>query len=130
MCSGYSTDSKRVWALFYLNNKSRLTVLSGELIPRLTVLSVELIPLLANWSVWLANTEIYVLSFLYKWFMFVFEAMHSGTDSGGGAHPARAPAKIGKNMIFWRKIVIFHMKNPKIFRASLHSAQFFLSAPP
>jgi hypothetical protein len=66
MCSGYSTDSKRVWALFYLNNKSRLTVLSGELIPRLTVLSVELIPLLANWSVWLANTEIYVLSFLYK----------------------------------------------------------------
>jgi hypothetical protein len=35
-----------------------------------------------------------------------------------------------KNMIFWRKIVIFHTKYPKIFRASLRSAQFFLSAPP
>jgi hypothetical protein len=33
----------------------------------------------------------------------------------GGAHPARAPPKIGKNMIFWRKIVIFHTKYPKIF---------------
>ena len=32
-----------------------------------------------------------------------------------GAHPARAPPKIWKNMIFWRKIVIFHTKYPKIF---------------
>jgi hypothetical protein len=38
-----------------------------------------------------------------------------GVDSGGGAHPARAPPKIGKNMIFWRKIVIFHTKYPKYF---------------
>ena len=37
----------------------------------------------------------------------------------GGAHPARAPPKIGKNMIFWRKIVIFHTKYLKNFRASL-----------
>ena len=29
---------------------------------------------------------------------------------GGGAHPARAPLKLEKNMIFWRKIVIFHTK--------------------
>jgi hypothetical protein len=43
----------------------------------------------------------------------------------GGAHPAGAPPKIGKNMIFWRKIVIFHTKYPKNFRASLRSAQFF-----
>ena len=70
-----------------------------------------------------------------------------------GAHPARAPPKIGKkydffwrkivifhtkypknfaplsaigkNLIFWRKIVIFHTKYPKIFRASLRSAHFF-----
>ena len=42
-----------------------------------------------------------------------------------GAHPGRAPPKIEKNMIFWRKIVIFHMKYPKNFRASLCSAQFF-----
>jgi hypothetical protein len=50
--------------------------------------------------------------------------------SRGGRHPARAPPKIGKNKIFWRKIVIFHTKYPKKFRASLRSAQFFLSAPP
>jgi hypothetical protein len=42
-------------------------------------------------------------------------------QGGGGAHPARAPPKIGKNMIFWRKIVIFHTKYPKIFRASLRN---------
>jgi hypothetical protein len=30
-----------------------------------------------------------------------------------------------KNMIFWRKIVIFHTKSPKKFPASLRSAQFF-----
>jgi hypothetical protein len=50
-----------------------------------------------------------------------------GRIQGGGGHPARAPPppKIGKNMIFWRKIVIFHTKYPKKFRASLRSAQFF-----
>ena len=48
-----------------------------------------------------------------------------GGGGGGGAHPARAPPKIGKNMIFWRKIFIFHTKYPKIFRASLRQAQFF-----
>jgi hypothetical protein len=42
-----------------------------------------------------------------------------------GAHPARASLKIGKNMIFWRKIMIFHTKYPKNVRASLRSAQFF-----
>ena len=41
----------------------------------------------------------------------------------GGVPGARAP-KIGKNLNFWRKIVIFHTKYPKIFRASLRSAQF------
>jgi hypothetical protein len=39
------------------------------------------------------------------------------------------PSAIGNNIIFWRKIVIFHTKYPKIFRAFLHSAQLFLSAP-
>jgi hypothetical protein len=79
-------------------------------------------------------------------------------QGGGGAHPARAsPLKLEKNMIFcrkivifhtkypknfraslrnwkkydfWRKIVIFHTKYPKNFHASLCSAQFFLSLPP
>ena len=43
---------------------------------------------------------------------------------GAGAHPARAPPKIGKNMIFWRKIVISHTKYLKNVRASLRSTQF------
>ena len=46
----------------------------------------------------------------------------AGADPGGAPG---APPKIGKNMIFWRKIVIFHTKYPKYFRASLRSAQFF-----
>ena len=33
--------------------------------------------------------------------------------SRGGAHPACTLPKIGKNMIFWRKIVIFHTKYPQ-----------------
>jgi hypothetical protein len=37
------------------------------------------------------------------------------TDLGRGAPSARPPPKIGKNMIFWRKIVIFHTKYPTIF---------------
>ena len=47
-----------------------------------------------------------------------------GRIQGGGA-PVERPPKIGKNMIFWRKIVIFHTKYPKYVRASLRSAQFF-----
>ena len=44
----------------------------------------------------------------------------AGADPGGGAPGARPP-KIGKNMIFWRIIVIFHPKYPKYFRASLRN---------
>jgi hypothetical protein len=33
----------------------------------------------------------------------------------------RAPSKIGKNKIFWRKIVIFHTKYLSNFRASLRN---------
>jgi hypothetical protein len=46
---------------------------------------------------------------------------YTGADPGGGAHPARAPPKIGINVIFWHKIVIFHTKYPKNFRASLRN---------
>jgi hypothetical protein len=48
-----------------------------------------------------------------------------GGGGGGGAPAAHPPPKIGKNMIFWRKIVIFHAKYPNNFRASLRSAQSF-----
>ena len=44
------------------------------------------------------------------------------TLTRGGAHPARVPRlKLEKNMIFWRKIVIFHTKYPNNFRASLRN---------
>jgi hypothetical protein len=42
-------------------------------------------------------------------------------DPGGGAPGVRPPPKIGKNLIFCRKIVIFHMKYLKNFRASLRN---------
>jgi hypothetical protein len=45
----------------------------------------------------------------------------AGADQGGGAPGARTPPKIGKNMIFWRKIVIFHTKYPNKFCASLRN---------
>ena len=51
-----------------------------------------------------------------------------GADPGGA--PGARPPKVGKNMIFWRKIVIFHTKYPKDFRAYLRSVQFFKCAPP
>jgi hypothetical protein len=38
----------------------------------------------------------------------------AGTDPEGGA-PGAPPLKLEKNMIFWRKIVIFHTKYPKFF---------------
>ena len=53
---------------------------------------------------------------LYKYVVRVFPR-----EDPGGARTRRAPPppKIGKKMIFWRKIVIFHTKYPKNFRASL-----------
>jgi hypothetical protein len=48
-----------------------------------------------------------------------------GGSRGGGGTPGVHPPKIEKNMIFLRKIVIFHTKYPNIYRASLRSAQFF-----
>jgi hypothetical protein len=53
-----------------------------------------------------------------------------GGGGGGGGAPGASNPTIGKNMIFWRKIVIFHTKYPKKFRAFLRSAQFFKVRPP
>jgi hypothetical protein len=41
--------------------------------------------------------------------------------TGGCTHPALTPPKIGKNLFFWRKIMTFHTKYPKHFRASLRN---------
>ena len=43
----------------------------------------------------------------------------AGADPGPGA--GARPPKIGENMIFCRKIVIFHRKYLKNFRASLRN---------
>ena len=45
-----------------------------------------------------------------------------GGSSGGCVHPAHGPPppEIGKNIIFWRKIVIFTRNYPKNFRVSLN----------
>ena len=48
-----------------------------------------------------------------------------GRIQGGGVHLVLAPPKIGKNKIFWHKIVIFHTKYPKNVPASLRSAQLY-----
>jgi hypothetical protein len=45
--------------------------------------------------------------------------LNSGTDPEGGAPGAPPPLKLEKNMIFLRKIVIFHTKYPNNFRVSL-----------
>ena len=57
------------------------------------------------------------------------QLLNKGRIEGGG-EPGALPPKIGKDMIFLRKMGIFHTKYPKNFRASLRSAQFFKVCPP
>jgi hypothetical protein len=70
-------------------------------------------------NIWNLTRNVYLMSM----FSIRGGSRGGGGGGGGGAHPARALPKIGKNMISWRKIVIFHTKYPKYFRASLRSAQ-------
>ena len=58
----------------------------------------------------------------HRFFIITVLSRHINTGAdpgGGGCAPGARPPKIGKNMIFWRKIVFFHTKYPKIVRASL-----------
>ena len=67
-------------------------------------------------------------------------ANHYTTDARGGSRGAHhifsnfrgegVPPKIGKNMICWRKIVIFHTKYPKLFAPPSARRNFFKCAPP
>jgi hypothetical protein len=58
--------------------------------------------------------------------MAFFYHMEIFWEMGGEGAPGASPyPKIGKNMIFWGKIVIFHTKYPKHFRTSLRSVHFF-----
>ena len=49
-------------------------------------------------------------SFSFAHTRFIFNAAVVCRGGSREGHPARAPPKIGKNKIFWRKIVIFHTK--------------------
>ena len=55
----------------------------------------------------------------------------TGADPGGGgrAPGAAPPPKIGKIMICWRKIVIFHTKYPKKFAPPSARRNFFKCDP-
>jgi hypothetical protein len=53
--------------------------------------------------------------------LYPIQYCRGGFRGGGGAPGARPPLKLEKNMIFWRKIVIFHTKYPKNVRASLRN---------
>jgi hypothetical protein len=61
-----------------------------------------------------------VKSKIIKW-VFVVSPLSTHQDQGR----IPPPSAIEKNMIFWRKIMIFHTKYPKNIRASLSPAQFF-----
>ena len=56
----------------------------------------------------------------------------TGADPGGGGGGGASvrPPKIGKNMIFWRKIVIFHTKHPNNLAPPSARRNFFKYAPP
>ena len=61
-------------------------------------------------------TEPTLIPQIRTWFANVNQLLE-GADLGGGGRPP----KIGKIMIFWRKIVIFHTKYHNNFRASLRN---------
>ena len=54
-----------------------------------------------------------------------------GVSRGGGAPgaPPPPPPKMGKNKIFWRKIVIFQTKTQKKFAPLSARRNFFKCAP-
>jgi hypothetical protein len=51
----------------------------------------------------------------------IYSTYNYSNVNRGGSREGRTRPKIGKNMIFWRKIVIFHTKYLKNFRASLRN---------
>jgi hypothetical protein len=53
--------------------------------------------------------------------LFTWLLLDTRDGSRRGAPGTPPPPKTGKNMIFWRKIVIFHTKYPNNFRSSLRN---------
>ena len=62
--------------------------------------------------------------------VFLFYNPNAGAvPEGEGAHPARAPSKIGKNMIFWRKSWFFTRNTQTIFALPSAQRNFFKCDP-
>ena len=85
-----------------------------------------------------ACTIIYIFMYIFILYIktlgvlvsFCTSESSSGADPGGGGC-APHPPKIGKNMIFWRKIVIFHTKYlKKNFAPPSARRIFFKFTPP
>ena len=70
---------------------------------------------------------VYAIIAYYRYISLVRVSCRGGSRGGGG-HPARPP-KIGKHMIFWCKIVIFHTKYPNNFPPPSARRNFFKSTP-
>ena len=73
------------------------------------------------------------VSFLLELYCVCFFDLRLLSRGGSrGPHPAPAPPplKLEKNMIFWRKIMIFHTRYPKCFAPPSAQCNFFKCAPP
>ena len=60
---------------------------------------------------------------------YYYDKRYTGADPGEG-RTRRTPPKSGKNMIFWRKIMIFHTKYRKMFALPPLGAICFNAPPP
>jgi hypothetical protein len=96
---------------FWLWNRSTTTVTSNKLL------------ILVIISVWTFKGDVTVPTKIGK--DKIFFGVKSWFFTRNTQKMFAPPSRIGKNMICWCKIVIFHTKDPQNVRASLRSAQIF-----
>ena len=72
----------------------------------------------------------FLLKIDWQYLFYPWLSKYQGWIQGGGETTEGAPLKLEKIWFFGVKSWFFTRKYPKHFRASLHSAQFFLTAPP
>ena len=110
------------------NYKMRLKQRTLNWINSMQVKKILLTNVFFSWSLCLLNmfpSMVFPKHFLS--FRFVEKnnqtLSNAGADPGGGhtRRPSPPPLKLEKIWFFWRKIMIFHTKYPKHFRASLRN---------